>query len=256
MDNRDARWLEGGRWFPSKAVDIPPHHSFLVNFFCSASDLCYLWRDTMANISLAFEPLNLRWNPFGEPAPEDIAGLAVVDVEAYVDRLRKPGFAVQYLGEAGRGKSTHLMALHRFFPDMPYLRFPENTRIPRIPRAPVLFLDETQRLPRGLRQRIFSRKGSFVIGTHEDHSPELARAGIETVSIHLSGMTAERLARIIERRLEWARRGPGPLPRLSDSKIARLIAAYGDDLSAILGCLYEEFQTLQGGGNHGTFDYL
>ncbi len=206
----------------------------------------------MANISLAFEQLNLRWNPFGEPAPEDIASLAVVDVVAHVERLRKPGFAVQYLGEAGRGKSTHLMALHGFFPDMPYLRFPENTKIPRIPRAPVLFLDETQRLPRGLRGRIFSRKGSFVIGTHEDHSPELAWAGIELVSIHLSGMTAKRLEEIIERRLEWARRGPGPLPCLSASKITQLIEAYNDDLSAILGSLYEEFQVIQEGGNNGT----
>lgn len=210
----------------------------------------------MANISLPFEQLNLRWNPFGEPAPEDIATLAVVDVEAYVERLRQPGFAVQYLGEVGRGKSTHLMALHRFFPDMPYLKFPENTRIPRIPHAPVLFLDETQRLPRTLRRRIFSRRGSFVIGTHEDHSTELAQAHVETVSIHLSGMTAERLAQIIERRLEWARRSPGPLPYLSASRISRLIEAYGDDLSAILGCLYEEFQALQGGGNDEAPNYL
>lgn len=210
----------------------------------------------MANLSLAFEQLNLRWNPFGEPAPEDMASLAVVDVEAHVERLKRPGFAVQYLGEAGRGKSTHLIVLHRFFPDMPYLKFPENTRIPSIPHAPVLFLDETQRLPPRLRRRIFSRKSSFVIGTHEDHSPELARAGIDTVSIHLSGMTAERLAQIIERRLEWARRGPGPLPSVSASKIKWLIETYGDDLSAILGRLYEDFQTLQDGGSDGAPDYL
>lgn len=210
----------------------------------------------MAKLSLAFEQLNLRWNPFGEPAPEDIANLAVVDVETHVERLSRPGFAVQYLGEAGRGKSTHLIALHQFFPAMPYLKFPENTRIPRIPRAPVLFLDEAQRLPAGLRRRIFSRKGSFVIGTHEDHSLELARAGIDMLSIHLSGITAERLAQIIERRLEWARRGPGPLPHLSASKIIELIEAYDDNLSAILGCLYEEFQALPRGGNDGASNYL
>ncbi len=181
-----------------------------------------------------------------------MAALAVVNVEAHVERLKTPGFAVQYLGEAGRGKSTHLMALHRFFPDMPYLRFPENTRIPRIPHAPVLFLDETQRLPRRLRARLFSRRGSFVIGTHEDHSGELAQAHVETVTTHLRGMTPDRLGQIIERRLEWARRGPGPLPRLSTPRIGRLIEVYGDDLSAILACLYEEFQTLDAGGQRGA----
>lgn len=208
----------------------------------------------MANVSLAFRHLNLRWNPFGEPDPWDIPSLAVVDVEAYVERLRRPGFALQYLGEAGRGKSTHLRVLHRYFPEMPYLKFPENTPIPRIPHAPVLFLDETQRLPPALRRRIFSRRGSFVIGTHEDHSAELAKAHVETVSIHLSGMTPERLTQIIDRRLEWARRGPGPLPRLSPSRIGGLIETYGDDLSAILGRLYEEFQALDRGGRYGGPD--
>jgi len=207
-------------------------------------------------ISLAFENLNLRWNPFGEPAVEDRATLAVVDVEAYVERLRKPGFAVQYLGEAGRGKSTHLMALHQSFPDMPYLKFPENTKIPKIPHAPVLFLDETQRLPPRLRRKIFSRKASFAIGTHEDHSLELAKAHKETVSIHLRDLTPDRLEEIIERRLEWARRGPGPLPRIPSSKINQLIVTYEDDLSAIMECLYEEFQALQEGGNDGTRGYL
>lgn len=210
----------------------------------------------MTSISLAFEELNLRWNPFGEPAVEDAANLAVVDVEAYVERLRKPGFAVQYLGEAGRGKSTHLLALHQFFPDMPYLRFPENTRIPRIPHAPVLFLDETQRLPPSLRKIIFSRKGSFVIGTHEDHSVELEMAHKETVSVYLSGLTPERLEEIIERRIEWARRGPGPIPRFSRPRINGLIEVYGDDLSAILCSLYEEFQALNEGGKDGLTSYL
>jgi hypothetical protein len=207
-------------------------------------------------ISLAFEKQNLRWNPFGEPAAEEMAALAVVEVEQYVERLRQPGFAVPYLGEAGRGKSTHLRALHRFFPAAPYLKFPENTKIPKIPHAPVLFLDETQRLPPRLRRRIFFRKGSFVIGTHEDHSAELSRAGIETASIRLSGLSPERLAEIIERRLEWARRGPGPLPQVSAAEIDRLIATYDDNLSAILGRLYDEFQTLEAGGKDGDSDHL
>lgn len=205
----------------------------------------------MANISLAFEQLNLRWNPFGEPDPEDLAGLAVVQVEQYVDRLRSPGFAVQFIGEAGRGKSTHLRALHRFFPDAPYLKFPEGARIPRIPGAPVLFLDETQRLPPALRRRIFGRKGSFALGTHEDHSPELARAGLESLTLQIRGLTPGRLGEIIRRRLEWARRGPGPLPEIDEAEILRLIETYDDDLSAILAHLYEEFQRREHGGKDG-----
>lgn len=205
----------------------------------------------MERPSLAFKRLNLRWNPFGEAAPDDIARLAVVEVEQYVERLKHPRFAVQCLGEAGRGKSTHLLALHRFFPSMPYLRFREDAKLPRIPHAPVLFLDEAQRLPPGQRMRVFSRIASFVIGTHEDHSIELARAGVEVASIRLRGLASGRLAEIIQRRIEWARRGPGPVPSLSASEITWLIEQYGDDLSAILGRLYEEFQTLEGGRSDG-----
>lgn len=199
----------------------------------------------MAKASLAFQQLNLRWNPFSEPEPEDIPRLAVVEVESFVERLKRPGFAVQYLGEAGRGKSTHLMALHEYFPDMPYQRFPENTKVPPIPHAAVLFLDETQRLPPRLRQQIFARRVSFAIGTHEDHSAELAGAGVETVSIRLQGLAPEHLAQIVQRRIEWARRGPGPLPGVSAETIARLIEQHGDDLASILGCLYGQFQALE-----------
>ncbi len=204
--------------------------------------------DGMGRVTLAFEQLNLRWNPFSEPELEDIPRLAVVDVEPLVERLRRPGFAVQYLGEAGRGKSTHLMALHQHFPDMPYLRFPEGMKKPPpIPDAPILFLDETQRLPARLRRQVFARKVSYAIGTHEDHSAELRRAGIDTVSIRIEGLTPERLGQIVERRIEWARRGPGPLPSVSPGMLAQLIADHGDDLAAILAHLYDEFQRREEG---------
>lgn len=201
----------------------------------------------MAGITLAFEHLNLRWNPFGEPAPEDAARLAVVEVDQYVERLRRPGFALQYLGEAGRGKSTHLHALHEHFPEAPFVKFPEGVSPPSVPRAPLLFLDETQRMPPTMRRRVFTSKSSYVIGTHEDHTMEFTRAGLEYVSICLRGLTPERLAQIIERRIGWARRGPGLLPTVSQEEIEGLIATHEDDLSAILGQLYEEFQTREGG---------
>ncbi len=199
----------------------------------------------MRSRSLAFARLNLRWNPFGEPGPDDIVRLAVVEVEQYVERLRTPGFAVQYLGEAGRGKSTHLLALHHYFPSMPYVKFQEDDPIPDIPHAPVLFLDETQRLPSDLRRRVFARDASFAVGTHEDHSAELSRAGVESVSVSLKGMNSEHLSRIINRRIEWARREPGPVPSLPTSDLTGLIQRYGDDLSAILAHLYDEFQSME-----------
>jgi len=199
----------------------------------------------MENLRLAYSHLNLRWNPFGEIGIEDISQLAIVQVEQFVDRLQHPGFALQYLGDAGRGKTTHILALHSYFPQEPYIHFLENEKIPEIPLAPLLFLDETQRLPSSLRKRIFSREASFVIGTHIDHSSEYKRTGLEYKSIHLKGITIDRLEMIIQRRIEWARRDFGPVPTFTRSEIARLINLYGDDLNAILARLYEEFQSLE-----------
>jgi hypothetical protein len=199
----------------------------------------------MAKLRLAYSHLNLRWNPFGEISQEDVAQLAVVQVEQYVERLNHPGFALQFLGEPGRGKTTHILKLHDYYPEAPYLHFRENADIPAIPQAPLLFLDETQRLPRSLRRQVFSRQASFVIGTHYDHARELQKAGKVYNSIHLRGITRDHLETVIQRRIEWARRNPGPVPVISIGRIDQLIQEYGDDLLRILHQLYEEFQVLE-----------
>jgi len=157
--------------------------------------------------------------------------------------LQRPGFALQFLGEPGRGKTTHLLALREYFPQAPYLHFREKAEIPQ---APLLFLDDTQWLPASLRKRIFSRQSSFVIGTLIDHSKELIKAGMQHTSVCLKGVTVDHLGLIIKRRIEWARRGPGPVPGVPESEITRLIQEYNGDTRAILSRLYEEFQALEG----------
>jgi hypothetical protein len=198
-------------------------------------------------IGLPFANLNLRRNPFGEPAEEDRAGLAVVDPD-FLDGLERslsePGFAVQFIGDCGRGKSTHLHALRARFPDAPYVYFAEGERPQPIPGGPVLFLDETQRLPWRTRRRLFGSDVALALGTHRDHSRELVRAGRRVETVRLTGFTTSTLRRIIERRIEWARRGPGPVPSLGPGSVARLHDRFDGDLRAIEGHLYDVFQTL------------
>jgi hypothetical protein len=198
-------------------------------------------------IGLPFANLNLRRNPFGEPADDERAGLAVVDpglLGRLVGALSDPGFAVQFIGDCGRGKSTHLHALRARFPDAPYIYFAEGERPRPIPHAPVLFLDETQRLPWLTRRRLFRRDVALALGTHRDHSRELARAGRRVETVRLTGFTTATLRRIIERRIEWARRGPGPVPSLGPGSAVRLHHRFDGDLRAIEGHLYDVFQTL------------
>jgi hypothetical protein len=203
-------------------------------------------------IGLPFANLNLRRNPFGEPADDERAGLAVIDpdlLDRLVRSLSQPGFAVQFLGECGRGKSTHLHALRAHFPDAPYIHFAEGERPAPIPVAPVLFLDETQRLPWRTRRRVFRRDVALAIGTHRDHSRELTRAGRRVETVYLEGFAAPRLHRIIERRIEWARRGPGPIPSVGRENVGRLRDRFGGDLRAIEDHLYDVFQALSEAGD-------
>jgi len=200
----------------------------------------------MTPLGLPFEHLNLRVNPFGE-LPYDVrARVGVVDVERFVEPLRKPGFCVQFLGDAGRGKTTHLLKLLLEFPDAMYVHLPEDEPPPPIPEGPVVFVDETQRLTRRARARLFGRPGaSFVLGTHEDHSRELERAGLRYETVRVGGAPSrEDLRRILSARIEDARRGSGPLPTFSDAGLDRLIARFGDDIRGLEHYLYEVFQEL------------
>ena len=72
------------------------------------------------NKGLPFAHLNLRFNPFEELTREERAVTAIVDLDELPELHSKDRVAVQFLGEHGRGKSTHLIALHKQFKDSLY----------------------------------------------------------------------------------------------------------------------------------------
>jgi len=200
-------------------------------------------------MQLAYAHLNLRRNPFGEPERCERGALAVVDESehaGWVRRLRRPGFALQFIGDAGRGKSTHLLSLHRHFPDSPFVYVGEGER-PRLPPGTPFFLDEAQRVGRRRLARLFRRAGSLVIGSHDDHAQDLAEAGLDVVTVHPArGLDTDRLSRILHRRIGWARRGPGRVPAIAPADTAALLNEYGSDIRAIERRLYHVFQRARG----------
>ena len=200
-------------------------------------------------LQLAYSHLNLRRNPFGLVPPAlwgQVACVVGPPLLALAERLALPGQAVLYLGEKGRGKSTHLRALHAaHFPQVPFVYIGAGER-PALPCEPVVFFDELQRVPRRRRAWLFRRRGtSFALSSHVDHTSELRRAGVEVVLVELQGLDRARLQQIVERRVEWVRRGSGPVPWLEDQALDALIDRFGDDLRAIEDHLYEAFQQLQ-----------
>jgi hypothetical protein len=118
-----------------------------------------------------------------------------------------------------------------------------------VSEAPILFLDELQRAPRRRRMQLFRRKGCFAIATHQDHTPELAAAGLAVYTTRLEGLEAEEVIRLIARRIEWARRGPGPVPVVGPAAVQTLIRRHGSDLRAIECDLYHVFQQMKSTSN-------
>jgi len=220
----------------------------------------------MPALALPFAHLNLRRNPFGELPLDEWAQAVVPDLDtaALAERLRSgasgQGFVIQLLGHKGRGKTSHLMALRRHFPDAPYRHFPEDGPRPNtlaavlntseLADAPVLFLDETQRIPRRTRRVLFGhvrdQGRGLVIGTHKNHRRQIRSAGLELFAHEVRGLAPAKLLAVCERRFALAARRPPPaaVPSLTPGAAQALIERHGDNLRAILSDLYDVVQRL------------
>ncbi len=190
-------------------------------------------------MDLLFAHLNLRFNPFGELAARERGRLAVVEIPEIV-----PGHVVQYIGRAGRGKSTHLRGLEAALAEARYEYLPKGQH--RFLTSPescdFLLLDEAQRLyPTELR-RLFASFERLVLGTHWSLSMFSRRPFL---TIKIRGLSQKKLRLVVDKRIEWARRAPGPVPFLTDADLDALIARFGDDLRSIERLLYDSFQQLE-----------
>jgi hypothetical protein len=201
-------------------------------------------------LSLPYEHLNLRRNPFGEVDLDRRAELAIADVREIVSQLKSGRFAVQFLGGRGRGKTTHLLAIRAHFDGAPYMHLAQDHRAIAAPEAPAgqpIFLDELQRLPRSLRKKLFSGANPLVLGTHRNFARALKRAGYEVRTVRPAGLTdATRVSGIFQRRIEHARRATGAVPTIRPDTIADLLRRYGSNIRRMEHEMYERFQELQG----------
>jgi hypothetical protein len=194
-----------------------------------------------SSLRLPFAHLNLRFNPFGEPTFSDWAELALVDLPEL-----RPGDPVQFIGESGRGKTTHLLALQRQHPGTVYQRLHEGIDRCSLPSSGLFLLDEAQWLRPRLLRGLVNGPTAVAFGTHDDLSPAAGRP-LRTVRVDV--IDAARLRAIIDRRIEWARRGSGRVPAVRDDTLCALIERHGSDVRAIIGNLYAAFQRMEEPGD-------
>lgn len=187
---------------------------------------------------------NLRGNPFGELTAAERAVAAIVDVEPYVEFLSFPRAAVQFVGRCGRGKTTRLLTLCRWFPEATYTYLPPDQPCPAIPAGRPVIIDEAQRMSRAVRRRVFDSGLPLILATHRDWQRKLRRCGYTVLSERIGrGNTPELIHRIVNRRIEAARLDPGPIPVVPPAVAAGLYRRFGSDIRSIELFLYELAQT-------------
>ncbi|MEO1526014.1 MAG: hypothetical protein AAFX06_11300 [Planctomycetota bacterium] len=205
------------------------------------------------------DPSILRWpganlcrNPFGELTRQERAELAIVDLEPVLSHLTDanrdrwlPRRAYQFIGECGRGKTTHMLTLHQRFEDSVYVYLPEDEPCPAIPLGSPLLIDEAQRLPRRVLRRVAESGSTLILGTHRDLSRPLRRHDYEVVT-HRIGLTLSpaKLATMLNRRIAASRRDPdAPVPSLSLEVAGELTRRFGTDIRGIESYLYDIVQS-------------
>ena len=195
-------------------------------------------------VGLPYCHLNLRHNPFGELTESERVQLAVVCVDDVVASLHNSNQVVQYVGEKGHGKTTHLLKIRQAFPNSGFVHIPEGERRP-VPDGQPVFVDEAQRLTARQRRHLFREDRALVLGTHQDFQLELEQAGRKVTTIAACSQTSiSRLKQIVTDRIEFARRGLGPVPTVHGMTLKRLLQSQAGDIRSMLQILYDAVQKM------------
>jgi hypothetical protein len=190
-----------------------------------------------------YHPYNLWRNPFGEITRQERAEQAVVEDDGWVEYLEKKRAVLQFIGPCGFGKTTHLLALQRAMGTIPYIYLPEDGRQPKVGHSRPMIVDEAQRLSYWQLRRVLKVGGPLVFGTHDDLSPSIRRAGLDVQTIEVAAWTTpQRIAEILNRRIESSRLSEGTIPVISVQHAAQWQSRFGVNIRAIEHFLYEEFQ--------------
>lgn len=190
-----------------------------------------------------FHRYNLFRNPFGELSRSERGELAVFDIAPWAQILSDARHVVQFIGECGRGKTSHLLAIQHAMPEFEYIYLPEDGARPKVPKYRPIIVDEAQRLSLRQLRRVLAESGPLVFGTHVDLSLQIQEAKLQACTLHVGdALQASRLMAILNSRMAASRLTDGPVPQISNAAAVRLIDNYGTDIRSIEKHLYDEFQ--------------
>lgn len=209
-----------------------------INLFRMASGTASMFRSP-------YSTYNLRRNPFGELTREERAELAVIDgLEEWILALDNQRTAIQFVGDCGFGKTTHLLAIEKRLSNAVYVHYPETGPRPALPCVRPVLVDEADRMGWREHIRLLRGSGPIVIGTHVDYSWRLRLAGFQVLTVNLEiAKQPSLLAKMLNRRIEASRLLEAlPIPQIDEQFAAQLLLRFDSNVRRIEHYLYERFQ--------------
>ncbi len=192
-----------------------------------------------------FHAWNLTRNPFGELTRAERAELAIVpQLSEWASMMEDARTAIEFVGDCGFGKTTHLLAFQSILSDVSYVYYPPRGYRPALPQSRPLLIDEAQRMGYFRRRQMLRGPGPLVIGTHQSLAGSLRLRGFCVTSVDVSRpKQACEVQQILNRRIQASRLHPEqPLPEIDLQSAGQLAIKFSSNLRAIEAFLYEYFQ--------------
>lgn len=198
--------------------------------------------------SSPFAHLNLMFNPFGSLTNAEVSKLIVpvLNLEDLATFLNThQNVAIQFFGDKGRGKTTHLIALHKIFPNAPIIFLERNKAKPTIPQSKIVFVDGVHKLWFWRRWKLWKQPQSIIFTSHFDYKKEFKNHKSNFLSFEIKNWDLSHLHQILTNRIEMATENiEHSVPRISLETLEKLHQKYGDNFRGIIFELYDIFQNL------------
>ncbi|MBQ4803292.1 hypothetical protein J8L88_10570 [Aquimarina sp. MMG015] len=186
-------------------------------------------------------------NPFGGIDDEEL--LDIIDPKHSFEELIKilnqdHPIIIQFLGKKGRGKTTHLRALHQLISNSE-IHFLDRNSYKKItnPDNRNLLIDSVHHIPLRKRLQLWkSSNTSYVVTTHIPRNIEFLFCKRKYKTIHFKGLSLIKLESILKKRIAQYSSIEQNKVIIDTTALKMLLKHYGDNIRGLLNFLYDCFK--------------
>lgn len=193
--------------------------------------------------------ISFDFNPFGGLSDAELEEVVVPKFElADLMKLILNGQPkiVEFVGNKGRGKTTHLKLLQQKLSQYPLFLLNSKPNFAEVfnNESAIIFIDSIHHFNLFQRIKLFRLKKTIILTTHSGRFLEYKLARKQHFRFDFKGIEVTVLKTILKNRMQVASGNTETYFEIKEEELADLIKKFGDDYRAILNYLYDEFQTM------------